>query len=137
MLFMMLFSFSEQSSASPSADMATEDQGDGASVRDERSAGSQELLPDLGAGCLRRKLVLGAIEPELVMGQGCIDEGAMVRGRAFANMRAKVPTRDAHAAHRDEPLLLQRADHLHNAGVERRLFLWGQVSHRTCQELRP
>ena len=54
---MFLFSFSEQSSASPSADMAAETRVTGS--RGAGSGGAHELLPELSSRGLGRELVLG------------------------------------------------------------------------------
>src|SRR6218665_1731262 len=119
----------------PSADMAAETGVTRCAGR--TSAPPHELLPESLARRVLRARMFGAIEAELVSRQRRIDECTVVWRRSRTHVRAEMLTGDTHAAERDEPLFLQRADHLHDAGEERSLLLGGQVRDGVRHELRP
>ncbi len=136
MLLMFLFSFSEQSSALPSADMAAESR----LARPGRAQlrwvawNCSQSFSSTRLGC---KVVLGAVEPDPIICERRVHQRAVVRRRARADVGAEVRAGDAHAAHRDETLVLEGADHLHDAREERSLLLRSQVRHGAGHELRP
>src|SRR5688572_29032220 len=102
-----------------------------------RSGGSHELLPQLASSRFSCERMLGAIEPQLVVREWRIDEGAVMRRGASANVRAEMRARHTHAIHGDEPLVLERPDHLHDTRKERCLFFRRELLHGNRHELRP
>ncbi len=81
--------------------------------------------------------MLGAVEAQVRRSHRRVDEGAVVRPVAVTHVRPKVDAGDTHAVHRDLPLLLQRANHLHEGGEQGGLLDEGQCADGLREELRP